>query len=260
MAQLRLSIRTSCLKQPIKQALLTAAQWGATGVEIDARQEIRPAELSDTATRQLRKMLDDLNLRVSSVRFQTQRGYDVTADLERRIEATKAAMQMAYRLGANVVVNQIGTVPSDATDPAWRQLKEVMEDLGKYGARVGAMLAAETGTESGTDLMNLLSSCDGGYVGVALNPANWIIQGFDVITNVIAVAERVQVVVARDAVRDLAARRGVEVPLGQGLAEYPDIIGALEDRQYRGWFVVDRNETQAPLEDCFQALTFLRNL
>ncbi len=260
MAQVKLAIRTSCLKQPLKQALHTAAALGATGIEIDARQELRPADLTETATRQLRKMLDDLNLRVVSVRFHTQRGYDVANDLDRRIDATKAAMQMAYRLGATVVVNQIGRVPAETTDPGWQQLHEAMEDLGRHGAHVGAMLAAETGTEPAADLMRLLEACETGYVGVALNPANWIINSIDVSSNLKLVAPRVQLVVARDAVRDLAARRHIEVPLGQGMAEFPELLGVLEDHQYRGWFVVDRSGSDQPIPEVAQAISYLRNL
>jgi sugar phosphate isomerase/epimerase len=237
-----------------------AAKMGAAGVEIDARTEVRPADLPDSALRQLRKMLDDLNLRVSSVRFQTNRGYDVEADLDRRVDATKAAMELAYRLGAGVVVNQIGRVPADIADPNWQRLQSVVEDLGRYGARVGAILAAETGTEPGEDLMRLLSHNDTGFVGVALNPANWVLNALPVDTNVKAVAARVQLVVAQDAVRDLAARRGVAVPLGQGTADFPGILGLLEDRQYRGWFVIDRSEAQNPVAESLQAITYLKNL
>jgi sugar phosphate isomerase/epimerase len=135
-----------------------------------------------------------------------------------------------------------------------------MEDLGRHGAKVGAVLAAETGTESGEDLMRLLAFHETGYVGVALNAANWVLNGFPVQPNVQAVASRVQVVIAQDAVRDLAARRGIAVPLGQGTADYPAIIGALEDRQYRGWFVVDRTGAEHPIPESLQALTYLKNL
>ena len=47
-------------------------------------------------------MLADLNLQVSSVYFPTRRGYGVTDDLDRRIEATKSAMDMAFELGCSV--------------------------------------------------------------------------------------------------------------------------------------------------------------
>jgi hypothetical protein len=47
-------------------------------IEIDARNEIRPVDVAGTAMRQLRKLLDDLNLKVGAVRFATHRGYETT--------------------------------------------------------------------------------------------------------------------------------------------------------------------------------------
>src|SRR6056297_2353137 len=101
MAEVKLAARLDCIPVDVrrsgglKKALAMAAGLGVSGVEICARTAVRPSELSDTGVRQLRKMLDDLNLQVAAVRFQTRRGYDQSADLERRVEATKDAMQMA---------------------------------------------------------------------------------------------------------------------------------------------------------------------
>src|SRR5947209_7363264 len=105
MLQIKLGIELASLKLPFKKALLTARELGAEAVEIDARRELRPEDLTQTAVRQLRKMLDDLNLRVSALSFRTRRGYDVTEELDARIDATKRAMRAAYDLGASVVVN-----------------------------------------------------------------------------------------------------------------------------------------------------------
>jgi len=67
----------------LKRALHTAARLGAEGVEIDARTELVPAEMSRTGVREFRKLLSDLSLHVSAVAFPTRRGYDVVDDLER---------------------------------------------------------------------------------------------------------------------------------------------------------------------------------
>ena len=56
MLQLRIGIQLSSLGQPFKKALLTAARLGAQAVEIDARGEIQPREMTRTAVRQVRKM------------------------------------------------------------------------------------------------------------------------------------------------------------------------------------------------------------
>ena len=77
---------------------------GADGVEIDARSHIRPSELTQTGRRQLRKLLDDRNLRVCAISFRTRHGYNVRENLGRRVDATKDAMRMAYEVGANVVI------------------------------------------------------------------------------------------------------------------------------------------------------------
>ena len=140
---------------PLRKAIETASQLGASAVEIDARHDIHPSQLSDTGLRQLRKILDDRNLKVSALRFQTRRGYEYTQNLERRIEATKSAMQLAYRLGAPVVINSVGVVPGDEESQQWASLRSVLNDLGRYGTRVGAFLAAETGAERA----HLLSRC-----------------------------------------------------------------------------------------------------
>ena len=154
---------------PFRRALETAAQLGVHSVEIDARAEIQPSQISDTGLRQLKKMLEDLNLRVASLRFQTRRGYDALADLDRRVEATKETMKLAYRLGAPLVVNSIGQVPENQTDPRWITLQQVMDDLGRHGARVGAFLCAETGSESGEQLAALLDSNHESFVAALLD-------------------------------------------------------------------------------------------
>jgi len=256
------STKTSSLRvAPLRAAMSRAAQMGARSVQIDARNDIHPSELSATGVRQLRKMLDDFNLRVASVRFQTRRGYDSPDDLSRRIDATKDAMTMAYQLGAGLVVNQIGNVPESTDDPRYQSLAAVMADLGRHGAHVGAFLAAETGTEPGEWLAKLLDGDDASYVAVALNPGKLVINRFSVADAVASLGNRIRTVIAVDGVMDLAAGRGIAVPVGQGTADFPAILAALEDFQYRGDLVVgddapDANTTQGMME----TIEYFRNL
>lgn len=303
MAELKIAIRLDAIpgdlrgKANLARSLATASRLGASAVELSARTTVRPSEVSDTGLRQLRKMLEDLNLRVASVRFQTRRGYDTLDDLDRRVEATKQAMKLAYRLGSPVVVNQIGRVPDpsrvvakraagDETDAEgsggdpftsarhgedpelrrWQTLQAVLEDLGRFGSHVGAILAAETGTEPGEWLAELLNASDEAFVGVALNPGQLIINRHCVRDAVTALRHRVAVVAAVDGVLDLAAGRGLSVPLGQGTADFPEIIGRLEEVPYRGPFVLGRPRygSSGPaspdevLEELRQGVAYLR--
>jgi sugar phosphate isomerase/epimerase len=260
MLQIKLGVELASLRMPLKKGLLTARALGAEAVEIDLRNDLRADDLSQTGVRQIRKMLDDLNLRISAVSFRTRRGYQVLEDLDARIDATKRALRLGYELGTSAVVNHIGRVPPESDLAGISTLIEALSDLGRHGQKVGALLAAETGTESGEELAALIARLPPGSIGVDFNPASLIMHGHSPRAAVQALAAHVIHVHATDATRDLALGRGIEVPLGQGNAEFPELLGVLEEQQYRGYLTVARHESTSPLADIRQSLEFLRNL
>jgi sugar phosphate isomerase/epimerase len=257
---LKIAVQLASLQLPLRKGLVAAARMGASAVEIDARGEIRPEDLRGTALRELRHLLDEHNLRVSAVSFHTRRGYDVPDELERRVAATKAAMKTAADLRARVVVNQVGTVPAESSGRAWDTLVQALTDLSGYGQHVGALLAAQTGTESGADLARLIAALPEGGVGVDLDPGNLIVNGFSPLEAVQAIGPHILHVHATDAVRDLARGRGLEVPLGRGTADFPALLGALEDHPYRGYFTIARRDSENPEFEIGEAVKYLRNL
>ncbi len=263
MPHLRIGIQLSCLRMPLKRALFTAKELGAATVELDARSaDVRPLAQSATALRQLRKLLDDLELRVSAVSFRTRRGYDTLDDLEARLEATRQAMRLAHAVGARIVVNQVGHIPEPGTDetPAFQTLTSVLRDLGAFGHHAGAMLVAETGGESAAAIRRLLDALPPGTIGVDLNPGNLIINGFAPLEVVEQLGTEILHVHASDAVRDLARRRGLEVPLGRGVADFPALLGALEERDYRGDITIQRDQSEDPVYEIGQSVRYLKSL
>jgi sugar phosphate isomerase/epimerase len=258
MAELNLAIRLDSLGLPIKRALDVAAQMGIRSVELNARGEIHPESMTATGLRHLKKMLEERNLSVASLRFQTRRGYDNQNDLQRRVEATKTAMDLAFKLGTRTVINGIGFIPDDPEDARYVSLQAVLSDLGGYGARVGAFLAAETGAESGETLAGLLDRDENGFIAVALNPGQLIINRQRVTETVAKLRERILVVCATDGVLDLAAGRGINVPIGEGTADFPQIFATLEDTGFRGPVIVGRQD--ASLQEIQQGVEYLGNL
>jgi sugar phosphate isomerase/epimerase len=116
MLQLKKSINLDSLRQPFKKAIVTAARLGADAVEINGRTEIRAQDMTRTAIRHIRKLLSDLELRVSAIHFPTQFGYGDLDHLDRRVEATKATLQLAFELGSSVVVNRLGRIPDSVRE------------------------------------------------------------------------------------------------------------------------------------------------
>ena len=261
MPALKLGVEVACLGMPFMKALHTAAELGVEAVGIDSRNEVSPRELSRTGVRQLRKKLDDLHLRVAAVSFRTRRGYATEDGLEARIAATKAAMDMAYSIGANVVVNHIGRVPSDPQSSSWRLLVEVLEDLGRYGERAGSVLAAETGTESGEDLARLLAALPGGVLGVDLNPAKLLLSGFSPHEPAGASGPWLVHVHVSDAVRGPVPGSGKPAAIGQGDADFPSLLGLLEEKSYRGFYTIQQLAGASdPIGEVSRTVEYLRSL
>jgi sugar phosphate isomerase/epimerase len=260
MQPIRIGIQLASLGQSFKTALQTAARLGADAVEIDVRNGIPPGALSQTGLRQLRKMMDDLQLKVSAATFQTRRGYNVADDLQQRVEATKKAMSLAYELGTSVVVNQIGRVPTEAEGPEWNLFFESLADIGNHGQKCGAMLAARTGTESGETLAKLIQALPPGSLTVDFDPGFLIVNGYSATDALQHLSTDIVHVHARDGVQDLAQGRGLEVELGRGSADFQTILASLEQRSYNGYFTVQRPPSSDPIESTSNAVEYLRNL
>jgi sugar phosphate isomerase/epimerase len=259
-SNVKIGIQTRSLRQPLRQALWTAPRLGADGVEIDARTELPPGELSATGLREFCKLLGDLNLRVSAVAFPTRRGYDVPDDLERRVLATQAAMRFARELRSDVVINRVGQVPDDSSDPSFTRLVEALTALGTYGDRVGARLAAQTGSERPQDLARVIDALPEQTVGVDLHPTGLILGGHSPNEAVELLGPHVLHVHACDAVRDAAAGRALEVELGRGGADLPELLGRLTEFDYRGWVTIERRDSADPITEIENAVAYLRSL
>ncbi|MFT5303938.1 MAG: sugar phosphate isomerase/epimerase [Mariniblastus sp.] len=260
MLQLKKSIRLESLRQPFKKALVTAASLGADAVEINGLTEVRPAEMSRTAVRHLRKLLADLNLQVSAIHFPTRRGYDNVDDLDRRVDATKSTLTMAYELGCNVVVNRIGRVPEDTAHPSWNTMVQALSDIGNFSQKSGAWLAARSGGESGESLKRLIDSLPVHSLVVDFDAADFLINGHSPTESMKILGEHVMSFRARDAVNDLSQGRGVEVQLGRGSVDWASLLGTLEEHNYQGFLTIERESEQNSIVEVGQAIEYLTNL
>jgi len=260
MPALKLGVELAGLHMPFRQALHAAAELGVEAVEIDGRGEISPRELSRTGVRQVRKVLEDLRLRVAAVTFRTRHGYTTEDGLDARIAATKAAMDMAHSLGAAVLVNHVGRIPSDPESPSWKLLTDVLEDLGRYGQRAGTMLAAETGTESGEELARLLTALPEGALGVDLNPANLLLGGFSPQEAAAVLGRWITHVHVSDAVGGRAPGTGRPAAVGQGDADFPALLATLEEQGYRGYYTVQQQKAADPVAEISRAIAYLRRM
>ncbi len=255
----KIAAQTQCFAQSIKKALHTAAHLGCEGVQIDARSELQPTELSDTGLRQLRKILADLNLRVGSVAFPTRRGYSNPTDLQPRLEATRAAMQLASRLGARILIGNLGPLPADSEASERATLVDAIQSLAVHGDRLGVRLVMQA-TSPAQLLVDFITSLPEGSLALDLHPARLIAQGESPTEFVTTAGQFIAHVHASDGVHDLASGQGIEVELGRGTADFPELLGMLEEFGYRDWLTIERRNSRQPAEEIGNAVKFLRSL
>ena len=259
MLQLKKSVRVERLQLPLKRALQVASRLGAEAVELNARTEIHPKDMSRTAVRHLLKILGDLNLKVSALHYPTRRGYQISDDLEPRIQGTQRALSLAYELGCSVVVNDIGRIP-DPTDDCWTTLIQALSDIGHHSQKAGAFLAASTGFVDGASLEDLLKALPPMAIGIDFDPGDLLIHGHSPSESIKSIGEHVLSFRAKDAVRDIAVGRGVEVQLGRGAVDWPTLFSVLEENHYQGYVAVDRQFSDNFEVECSQSLEYLERI
>ena len=75
-----------------------------------------------------------------------------------------------------------------------------------------------------------------------------------------ALSDTIRHVHARDAVRDIGRKRGLEVQFGRGAIDWPALLGLLETQGYRGFVSVEREESENRLLEIAQAVRYLAGI
>jgi L-ribulose-5-phosphate 3-epimerase len=258
MSQLKIGLRLESLGFPLRRALQEAQRLGVAGVQVDAAGDLAPQNLSQTGRRELRNLLRTHGLELTALGCPLRRGLDTAENQEARIEHVKRVMSLSFDLGPRVTIVQAGRVPEKAEDPRAGLLSEALRELGAHGDRTGTTLALETGLESGQVLRTFLDRFDTGGLGVNLDPANLLMNGFDPYESARALRSKVVRCDAKDARQSGPSRAAREVPLGHGDIDWLLFVSVLEEIEYRGWLTVEHEEGENRLADVAAGVKFLR--
>jgi sugar phosphate isomerase/epimerase len=256
----RLSVPAVALSRDLRQALRVARDLGFHAVELDARSGLDPTLVTQTGLRQIRKWLGDEGLVIAGVAFQTRGGYGEAERLEGRIAATKAALKLAYDLGAGLVFNHVGEIPASAETAEWQLLVDVLTDIGTWSQHVGGTLCVEAGRAAPADLARLIAALPEGSLACDIVTGSLVVHGHDPAEAVATLGDHVAAVHTTDAVAGPFAGRGRAVILGTGQVDFPTVFAALEERAYQGWIGLDPVEPREAREELAGAIEFLRAL
>jgi sugar phosphate isomerase/epimerase len=258
MNRIKIGVRLESLGLPLRRAITEAARLGTPGVQVDAVGDLSPQTLSQSGRREFLHLLRAHNLELSALGCPLRRGLDVAEDQQPRLDRVKAVMSLSFELGPRVTVVEAGAVPEDVNSPRGQLLSEALLALGQHGDRVGAVLALETGLESGAVLADFLKRFDTGGLAANFDAANLLLHGHDPYESARALRGRIAHAHARDARRAGASRSAQEVPLGHGDIDWMELLGALEEVEYRGYLTVERESGDNRLADVAAGVAFLR--
>jgi sugar phosphate isomerase/epimerase len=259
MLRLRLAIATVRLKGSLRETIRMAEQSGASGLQFDARQQLKPGEFSQTGRRQLLHTLAERNLQVASLTFPLRRPLHDQEHLEARLEAIKQAMQFAWDLKSRVLVCRVGRVDDDLQSPAGGRQREVLQELARHGNRVGVTLAVTPSGDAPEALRSLLDAIDDGPLGIDFDPAERVMSHQTPVASLRALHDRVTHVTIRDALRD-ADGAGRESVVGRGEVPWEELLATLDETAYSGWLTIDRRDGDDPLAEMTRAVSFITSV
>lgn len=266
-------------KLPTRDAIKQAASIGAKGIQMHSTYgEHSPEQMTDEKIKELLAMMNDSGLVFSAICGDLGHGFghaELNAGL---VEKSKRILDLAKKLGTNVVTTHIGVVPTDPSNPRYEVMRNACLELAEYADSMDAHFAIETGPETAVVLKQFLDSLDSHGVAVNLDPANLaMVVGDDPVKAVYTLRDYIVHTHAKDGkmlyrknpemiygvIPDTEKDKGsayAEMPLGQGSVDYPAYLAALDDIGYRGFLTIERECGDTPVDDIKMAADFLRGI
>jgi sugar phosphate isomerase/epimerase len=259
MNRIKIGVRLESFGLPLRRALQEAERLGVGGVQVDAAGDLSPNSLSQTGRREFLHLLRSHNLDLTALGCPLRHGLDTPENQEGRIDHVRKVMSLSFDLGPRIAIVQASRAPAeDDTSPRAALLTESLTILGQHGDRTGTVLALETGLEAGASLAKYLGRFDTSGLGVNLDPANLLMRDFDPYEGARALEGKVVHCHAKDARKSGTSRAAQEVVLGAGDIDWMQFLGVLEEIEYRGWLVAERESGGGGPQEMAAAVGFLR--
>lgn len=274
---MKIGVLLESFHKPVGQALKMAGELGVDAVQVYATKgELSPENLKGQALSDFKKAVADSGLRISALCGDLGGGFMDPAANPKKIEKSKAILDLAKELGTNIVTTHIGIVPADVNSERFQIMQEACYQLAEYANSLEAHFAVETGPETAVTLKRFLDTLGSKGVAVNFDPANFVmVTGDDPVKGVFTLADYIVHTHAKDGIKlyDLDPEKiynpaadviitspaFVEMPLGQGKVDFGGWIGALRQIGYDGYLTIERETGENPVADIRAAVQFLKN-
>jgi len=214
-----------------------------------------PALLTDEYADQIRALLSEKGITMSTFWCgwsgpSTWNFYDgpVTLGLipdayrEQRVKELKRGAEFAARMGAKQMATHAGFLPEDPNQPIYPVVVEALREIAEHAKACGVSFLFETGQETPTTLKRVMDDIGTDNLGVNFDPANLLLYGkANPIDALKILGPHIMDVHAKDGEYPTDGKSlGRETKLGEGLVDFPRLIGYLKERGYDGAITIER--------------------
>jgi L-ribulose-5-phosphate 3-epimerase len=257
---MKLGVCLESMGVPIREGMPIAARLGVQGLQVNALGEFAPTYLGETGRRELRNMLRSYALSLTALQCPLRRGLDLAEDLQPRIDYIRQVMALAFEMGPRVVVIPLPKLPTEEEVNRAQLLRESLADLGRYGDRIGTLVALEIGLDPPEKVLEYLQSFDLGSLKINYDPANLVVNGIDPIAGLLTLNKEIVHFHARDARRSTISQGAEEVALGAGDIDWLKLVATLASIEYHGWLTLERHGGDSRLKDITNGVAFLKRM
>lgn len=264
---------------PTPEAIYKAAEIGVKGIQMySTTGENSPENMTPDRIRFVMNEMKASGLVFSAICGDLGMGFADPELNPRLIEKSKRILDLAGKLGTNVVTTHIGVVPSDPSHDRYKIMQQACRTLAEYADSSGAHFAIETGPETSDVLKGFLDGLGSKGVAVNLDPANLVmVTGDDPVKAVHNLKDYIVHTHAKDGKRlyykdpeivygvrkddgGNSAPSYLETPLGSGCVDFTAYLKALDGIGYRGFLTIERECGDDPAKDIKTAYTYLKNI
>lgn len=279
MGKLKVGAFLNSFAMDFKSAMAKASELGLEAIEFSSI----PNEIdvfkpfNDEEAKAIKDEFTKRNMVISSICAEVG-GFSIadTEEAKKRVEAVKICIDNAIKLGTNIIQFHIGELEFPEDDIRFIEnqseniVKKATEDVEKtnlinslkeldaYATPKGVKLATETGPEPGDKLAKFIDELNLPAVNVNFDPANLCMWNWDEVKSVYDLKGKIIHTHAKDGIRDSKDQNFLEKALGDGDVRWNEYLKALEDIGYDGYFIIERECGDNPVNDIAMAAKFLK--
>jgi L-ribulose-5-phosphate 3-epimerase len=182
---------------------------------------------------------------------------------EQRIAHMKLISDFAVKAKIPAVQGHCGFIPENPNDPAYKEVVDAIRVVAGYCRRNGQKFRCETGQETPITLVRAIRDVGLDNVGVNFDAANLILYGkANPVDAVEVLGPYIQGVHAKDGLYPTDPKQlGKEVPIGEGMVNFPALIAKLKKIGYRNPLTIEREISgEKQTADILAAKAYLEKL